>query len=89
MVNTMLNKTLTIYITNPYLLITDAEKYYSHPVKMYVMKCLVSKEHHCFISGGLNPVQGSTDCAQALDFNDYNATKSHCSLTFNTITKIQ
>ena len=60
--NAMLNKTLP-YMCNKSLFITDDEQYYTHPVDMDIMKCLVSEGHYCSLSGGLCPVQGSTDCA--------------------------
>ena len=76
-------------MTNPYLAVTDDEQYYTCPVDMDIMKCLISNGHYCLLSGGLHPVQGSTDCALALYFNNDNAIKSYCSITLNTFTKTQ
>ena len=43
MVNTMLCMTLTIQMTNSALDITHDEQYYTWPVDMDVLKCLLSK----------------------------------------------
>ena len=66
MVNTMLHKTPTIELTNPYLAINDNVQYNTNPIHMDIMKCLVSKEHYCSLSGGLYLVNRHTDCALAL-----------------------
>ena len=42
-VNSMLQKTLTIHLINSYLAIMDNEQYHTHLVDMDIMKCLVSK----------------------------------------------
>ena len=74
-------------MTNPCLTITDSYQCYAYPVKMDIMKCLLSKGHYCSISRDLYPIQGNTDCALALYFDDDNVTKSHSSIIGNTISK--
>ena len=86
-VNTMLNKTIIIQMTKSYSSITDYEQYYTHPVDMDIMKCLISKGLYCSLSVGLYPVQEYRNCAISLYFNKYNAIKSYYSITVNTITK--
>ena len=51
------------------------------------MKWLALKGCHCSISGSIYPVQGSTDCALALYFNDDHTVKSHCPIKVTTITR--
>ena len=75
MANTMLHKSLTIEIKNPYPVITEDEQYYTCPIYTDIMKCLVSKGHHSCLSGGLFPVQGHTDYALDSYFNIGNAMK--------------
>ena len=59
-VNTMLCKTLTIEIMNPYLAITDNEQYYTRPVDMDIMKCLISRDTAAPYSGGVFLIQRQT-----------------------------
>ena len=84
--NSMLPKALFIHITNPYLVVNDDGQYCNHPVKMDIMKCLVSIEHYCSLSGGLYSLQGSTDCALPLYFNNDNAIRKYCHVTVKAIT---
>ena len=70
---TMVQKTLTTHLSNPYLAITDYEQCCTHPVNMDIMKYLVSKGHYCFLSEGLYAVQGSNSFGLALYFNDDSA----------------
>ena len=86
MLKTMLQKTLTILMTEPYLAITDSEKYYTHPIHTDIMKCCVSKGYFCS-QLGLFPLQGHTECALALQFNNDNAKKTFSSILANPITK--
>ena len=63
------------------------QKYYTNWIDIDIMKCLISKQDYCYLSGGLYPVSGSTDFTLALNFNKDNVIKSFCSITVNTITK--
>ena len=63
MINTMLHKTVTIQLTNPYLAICDDEQFYTCPVDVDIMKCLVS--------GGPYPVNGNNNCYLALHCDRY------------------
>ena len=85
----MLYKTLSIHLTNPYPGIANDEQYYTHPVDMDIMTCLLSKGHYSSISGSIHPVQASTDCTLELNFSDKYAFTSYCFITVNTIPKIQ
>ena len=42
MVNTAIHKTFQIDLQNSYLAITDDKKYFTHPIDINIMKCLVS-----------------------------------------------
>ena len=46
-VNTVLGKTFKIEQRNTYLDITDDENYFTHPIDMDIMKCLICKGHCC------------------------------------------
>ena len=65
MINTMLHKTLTMQLINPYLAVNDVRQYSSCPVYKDIMKSLVSKEHHCSLSGGLYFIKGNNNCVLA------------------------
>ena len=86
MVNVMLQKILTIYVTNPSLATTDDKQYYSCPINMDIMKCIASKDitapyreaHILYKEVMIVPL--------ALYFNNDNATKTHCTITVNMIT---
>ena len=68
MVNTALCKTFQTNLKNTYLAITDDEKYFTQPIDLDIMKCLVYKGHYCSQSGGLYPIQNNKDCIFALYF---------------------
>ena len=70
MVNMALCKTLKIELQTTYLAKTDDEKYFTHPIGMDIMKCLISKCHYCSLSGGLYPIYNQTDCALTLYFEN-------------------
>ena len=72
---------------NLYLDINNDEQYYTHPIDMDIMKCLISKASYCSLVGGPCSAQGGRDCALVLNFNKDNAIKSYCLITINTITK--
>ena len=80
-------KTLTTQMTNPHVAIKGNEQYYTCPMDMHIMKCLVSKGHYSSLSVGLYPVEGHTDCVLALYCNNDKAIQSHCSVTVKTINK--
>ena len=85
MVNTALLKTFKIELKNTYLAITNDEKYFTHPIDMDIMKCLVPKGHYCSLSGGLYPIHNHTDYALALYFRNDIQIKSFCPILVNNI----
>ena len=70
---------------NTSLAITDDEKYFTHPIDMDIMKCLVSKGHYSSLSCGLYPIYNHTDCALALYFKNDIQIKSICPISVNNI----
>ena len=65
-INTMLQKTIQIQLTNPYLAITNDEQHYGWPIELDIMKCLVSKSHFCSLSGDLYPLKCKNYCVLAV-----------------------
>ena len=85
MVNKALCKTFKTELKITYLVITDNEKYYTHPIDMDIMKCLISKGHYCSLSGGLYPILNHTDCTIPLYFKNDIQIKSFCPISVNNL----
>ena len=72
-------------IKNTYLAISDDEKFFTHPIDMDIMKCLISKGHYSSLSGGLYPIYNHTGCTLALYLKDDIQIKSFSPISVNNI----
>ena len=63
------------------------EKYFICPIDLDIMKCLVSKDHYCSLSGGLYAIQNNKDCALALYFKNDDKMRSFCPILVQDISR--
>ena len=85
MVNTALNKTFKIELKTTYFAINNDKKYFTYPIDIDIMKCLISKGHYCSLSGGLYTIYNQTDCTLALYFKNDIQIKSFFPISVNNI----
>ena len=85
MVYMALYKTFKIELKTTYLAVTDDEKYFTHPIDMDIMKCLISKGHYSSLSGVLYCICKHIDCALALYIKNDIQIKSFCQISVNNI----
>ena len=63
----------------------NSEKYFTHPIDMDIMKCLISNGHYCSFSGGPYPIKNHNDCTLALYFKSNIQIKSFCPISVTNI----
>ena len=75
MVSIVLHMIIQIQLINAYILQTNSEQYYVDPIGIDILKCLFFRGHFSSLSEGLYQLQGSSDFALALYFNNDKRTK--------------
>ena len=70
---------------NTYLAITNDENYFTYPIDMDIMNCLIPKGYYYSLSGGLYPIHNHTDCPHTLYFKNDIHIKSFCPISVNNI----